>query len=61
MNGCVSQERYDRFLKDEVEFNRGLHLLTSRVLSPQKWNELGVSIKCDGRMKEYIILSYCVF
>lgn len=56
MNGCVSSERYGRFLKDEVEFNRGLHLFTSRALSPQKWNEVGIPLNSDGKKREYIIL-----
>ncbi|RKP36542.1 glucose inhibited division protein A-domain-containing protein [Dimargaris cristalligena] len=49
--GLVSEHRYARLQSVQSQLERGLHLLDSFRLSPNRWNELGFTIKLDGKVR----------
>lgn len=49
--GCVSSYRYNMYQQTEEQIHRGTKLLQDYVLSPQKWNELGIKVCLDGNVR----------
>ncbi|CAG8794355.1 26932_t:CDS:10, partial [Gigaspora margarita] len=49
--GCVSSYRYNMYQQTEEQIHRGTKLLQDYVVSPQKWNELGIKVCLDGNVR----------